>query len=138
MLVVSSVLSWDPSILDNEFEEEFYDAVTELPEVQARRDGTDPRVDDYGFLRSRQDYEILFKAQDEFIAANANTTTQVKQEVYYDASTSGVTYYDDTGTVIHDYVPMTYFGAEASLATIVSNTSSARNHGLLYPHCHST
>ena len=29
--------TWDPSILDNEFEEEFYDAVTKLPEVQARR-----------------------------------------------------------------------------------------------------
>ena len=72
--------TWDPSVLDNEFEEEFYDAVTELPEVQARRNGTDPRVDDYGFLRSRQDDEILFKAQDEFIAANANTTTQSKQE----------------------------------------------------------
>ena len=27
--------TWDPSILDNEFEEEFYDVVTELPEVQA-------------------------------------------------------------------------------------------------------
>ena len=82
--------NWDPSILDNEFEEEFYDAVTELPEVQARRDGADPRVDDYGFLRSRQDYEILFKAQDKFIAANATTTMQVKQDVFYDASTSGV------------------------------------------------
>ena len=27
--------TWDPSVLDNEFEEEFYDAVMELPEVQA-------------------------------------------------------------------------------------------------------
>ena len=52
---------------------------------------------------------MLFCAQDEFIAANANTTTTMTQEVYYDASPSGVTYYDDTGTVIHDYVPTTYF-----------------------------
>ena len=57
---VTADSTWDPSALDNEFEEEFYDAVTELPEVQARRDGADPRVDDYSFLRSRQDYEILF------------------------------------------------------------------------------
>ena len=44
--------TWDPSVLDNKFEEEFYDAVTELPKVQARRDSADPCVDDYGFLRS--------------------------------------------------------------------------------------
>ena len=76
---------------------------------------------DYGFLRSRQDYEILFKAQDDFIVANATTTMQVKQDVFYDASTSGVTYYDDTGTVIHDYVPMTYF------ETMVAKLSAAPN-----------
>ena len=52
---------------------------------------------------------------------DANTTTQVKQEVYYDASTSGVTYYDDAGTVIHDYVPMMYF------ETMVAKLSSAPN-----------
>ena len=83
--------------------------------------GADPRVDDCGFLHSCQDYEILFRAQDEFFAANANTTTEMKQEVYYDASTSGVTYYDDTGTVIHDYVPMMYF------ETMVAKLSAAPN-----------
>ena len=33
---------WDPTCLDNEFEDEFFDAITELPEVQERRDGADP------------------------------------------------------------------------------------------------
>ena len=113
--------TWDPSVLDNEFEEEFYDAVTELPKVKERRNGADPRVDDCGFLQSRQDYETLFRAQDEFIAANANTITEAKQEIFYDASTSGVTYYDDTGTVIHNYVPMTYF------ETMVAKLSAAPN-----------
>ena len=46
---------------------------------------------------------------------------QVKQDVFYDASTSGVTYYDDTGTVIHDYLPITYF------ETMVAKLSSAPN-----------
>ena len=65
--------------------------------------------------------QTLFKAQDDFIAANATTTMQGKQDVFYDASTSGVTYYDDTGTVIHDYVPMTYS------ETMVAKLSSAPN-----------
>ena len=61
--------------------------------MKERCDGADPRVDDYGFLRSRQDYETLFHAQDEFIAANVNTTAETTHDVYHDASTSGVTYY---------------------------------------------
>ena len=72
------------------------------------------------------DYEILFKAQDEFIAANANTATKSKEDVYYDASTSGVTYYDDTGTVIHDYVPLTYF--ERMVAKLSSAPNRVRNY----------
>ena len=44
--------TWDPSVLDNKFDEQFYDTITELPEVKERRDATDPRVDDYGFLRT--------------------------------------------------------------------------------------
>ena len=53
--------------------------------------------------------------------ANANATVEAQQEVFYDTSTSGVTYYDDTGTVIHDYVPMTYF------ETMVAKPSAAPN-----------
>ena len=46
---------WDPSVLDNEFDEQFYDAITALPEAKERRDGTDPCIDDYGFLGTRED-----------------------------------------------------------------------------------
>ena len=45
----------------------------------------------------------------------------MKHELCYDASTSGVTYYNDTGTVIHDYVPMTHF------KTMVAKLSAAPN-----------
>ena len=120
-VLITADSTWDPSVLDNEFEEEFYDAVTELPEVKERRDGADPHVDDYGFPRTRQDYELLFCAQDEFIAANANTTIEMKQEIFYDTSTSGITYYNDAGMVIHDCVPMTYF------KTMVAKLSAAPN-----------
>ena len=120
-MFITADSTWDPLVLDNEFEEEFYNAVTELPEVKERHDGADPRVDDYGFLWSRQDYELLFCAQDEFIAANANATDEAKQEIFCDASMSGVTYYDDPGTVIHNYAPMTYF------ETMVAKLSAAPN-----------
>ena len=50
---------WDPLVLDNKFEEEFYDTITELPEVKERRDGADPCVDDYGFLQTCQDYKYF-------------------------------------------------------------------------------
>ena len=36
---------WDPSVLDNEFEDEFSDAVAELPEVKERCNGADPHVE---------------------------------------------------------------------------------------------
>ena len=45
---------WDPLVLDNEFEEEFCDAVTELPEVKEQRDGADPRIEGYRFLQTSQ------------------------------------------------------------------------------------
>ena len=83
-------------MLDNEFDKQFYDTITELPEVKERCDGADPCVDDYGFPRTREDCESLFRAQDEFIAANLNTANSVTKDVYYDASASGATYYDDT------------------------------------------
>ena len=101
--------TWDPSVLDNKFDEQFYDAITELPEVKERQDSADPCVDDYGFLQTCEDYELLFCAQDKFITANSNTAVGVTNDVFYDAFLSGITHYDNTGTVIHDYVPMTYF-----------------------------
>ena len=112
---------WDPLVLDNKFEEEFYKAASELPEVKERRDGTDPLVNNYGFLRTCQDYELLFHVQDEFIVANASTTVETTQDVFYDTSSSGVTYCNDVGMVIHDYVPMMYF------ETMVSKLSAAPN-----------
>ena len=52
---------WDPSALDNEFETDtFHDALMEDPKVQEHRNDRDNRVDDHGFLRSREDHEVLF------------------------------------------------------------------------------
>ena len=108
-------------VLDNKFEEEFYDAAMELPEVKERCDEVDPCIDNYRFLWTCEDYELLFRAQHKFIAANANTTNATTQDIFCNVSSSGVTYYDDTGTVIHDYVPMTYF------ETMVAKLSAAPN-----------
>ena len=63
----------------------------------------------------------VLTAQHKFIAANANTTNATTQDIFCNVSSSGVTYYDDTGTVIHDYVPMTYF------ETMVAKLSAAPN-----------
>ena len=97
-MFITADVPWNPSVLDNEVEEEFFDAVTELPEVQERRDGADPRVDDYGFLQNHKAFEVLFKAQDKFIAQNT-TCVPLNQDVFYDASASGIIYYDDVGRV---------------------------------------
>eukprot|EP00977_Amphora_coffeiformis_P009396 scaffold2178_cov115-Amphora_coffeaeformis.AAC.1 len=68
---LTSDANWDPRILDEEFGEEFHDSVMELPEVQERRDSHDPRVDAQGNLqRTWDEYQLLFNAADEHIAAN--------------------------------------------------------------------
>ena len=105
---------WDPLVLDNKFEEEFHSAVVELPEVKEQCDGADPCVDGCGFLRTCEDHKLLFRTQDKFVAANANTASTNVHDVLHDASTSGVTHCNDTGTVIHDCAPMTHFEAMAS------------------------
>ena len=83
--------TWDPSVLDNNFDEQFYDAITELPEVKERRDRADPCINDYGFLRTREDCELLFCTQDKFIAANSNTMARMQKDMFYDAFSSGLT-----------------------------------------------
>ena len=91
--------TWDPEVLDCEFNVEedagFYDAVMQDPEVQRRIEERDPRVNEYGFLRTRDDYEVLFRAQDEFIAANQHLDPD--DDVFYDAYSTGVNLIDPTG-----------------------------------------
>ena len=87
---------WDPSVLDNEYDEDFYDAVQEDPDVVSRRETRDPRVDGHGFLRKREDYHALFKAQDEFIRAQTATLTP-HEEIFYDASSTAISYMDPFG-----------------------------------------
>ena len=55
---------WDPLVLDNEFDEEFYKAVMKLPEVKERHDRADPCIDGYRFPQTCEDYKLLFRAQD--------------------------------------------------------------------------
>ena len=69
-------LPWDPLALDNKFDEEFCDAVTQLAEVQEGCDGVGPCIDKCGFICSQEDYGVLFQAQDNFVAANLTTVLQ--------------------------------------------------------------
>ena len=96
---LTSDSQWDPTVLDNEYEEEYFDALLDDPAVQQRRDDRDSRVDDHGFLRSRADYEILFRAQDAFIASNAHlgSATPPTEPIFYDAHTTAVQILDPTG-----------------------------------------
>eukprot|EP00977_Amphora_coffeiformis_P014845 scaffold4236_cov101-Amphora_coffeaeformis.AAC.1 len=95
--------NWDPRILDEEFGEEFHDSVMELPEVQECRDSRDPRVDAQGNLRRTWDeYQLLFNAADEHIAANMRPVEY--EECWYNASTTGVVFLDEDGEMM-DYLP---------------------------------
>ena len=99
---ITSDAPWDPHCLDEEFSEEFHDTVMELPEVVERRENRDPRVDDQGNLRrTYDDYQALFRAQDEFIAANALSVEY--EERWYNASSTGVVFLDESGEMV-DYV----------------------------------
>ena len=80
---LTSDAPWDPTILDDEYDDIYYDA--EDPQIRERRDNRDSRVDEQGFLRTRDDYEILFRAQDVFIADNTRSTVQNESEYYFDA-----------------------------------------------------
>ena len=42
-------------------------------------------------------------------------------DIFYDASASGVTYYNNMGTVIHDYIPMTYFETMVAKLSVTLN-----------------
>ena len=92
---LTSDTAWDPTVLDNEYDESFYDAVMEDPEVTTRREQRDPRIDDRGYLRDRDSYVALFEAQDEFIRVNSNFT--VREEVFYDAHATAVQIIDPNG-----------------------------------------
>ena len=61
---------WDPSVLDNEFEETHCDAILADPQVQERRENRDVRVDNFGFLHRPEDCQVVFHAQDIFIKDN--------------------------------------------------------------------
>eukprot|EP00977_Amphora_coffeiformis_P025713 scaffold21631_cov84-Amphora_coffeaeformis.AAC.1 len=75
----------------------------ELPEVQERRDSRDPRVDAQGNLRRTWDeYQLLFNAADEHIAANMRPVEY--EERWYNASTTGVVFLDEDGEMM-DYLP---------------------------------
>ena len=88
---------WDSVILDNKFEEEFYDAVMELPQVQECCNSADPCVDGHGFFCLHEDYKALFCAQDNSIAQNQTSNIlSSANKVFCDASSAGVTIHDNT------------------------------------------
>ena len=112
---------WDPLAPDNKFEEEFCDTVADCLWSQERHDGADPHVDRCGFPQTCEDCESLFCAQDEFIAANANTASTAVCDIFCNVSASGVTHHDDTGAVIHDCIPMTCFEAMSAKLSAMPN-----------------
>ncbi len=100
---ITSDAPWDPHCLDEEFTEDFHDAVMELPEVVERRENRDTRVDDQGNLRrTYEDYQALFHAQDDFIAANSLEVEYTER--WYNASSTGVVFLDENGEMV-DYIP---------------------------------
>ena len=121
---ITSDAPWNPAVLDTEFDEDYFDAVMEDPDVQARRDARDPRVDDHGFLRSREDYQALFAAQDAFIESQLrrNPVTQ-EIEVYYDASSTAIRYLDPHGTEM----PYVYSEPETRFEREVNKLSAMPN-----------
>ena len=127
---ITSDSAWDPTVLDNEYDEVFYDAIMEDPEVSQRREQRDPRIDDHGFLRSREDYEVLFKAQDAFISANMpGGATFDKKDQYYDAHATAVQILDSNGDYIPDVEPSRLERAANMLLSI--NPNRLRRH---FPH----
>ena len=94
---------WDQSVLDNEFDDdEFHDAIMEDPDVVDRREQRDPRVDDHGFLRSREHYQVLFEAQDAFIQEK-KTIWDEREDVFYDSHATAVQIIDPNGEFEPDY-----------------------------------
>ena len=121
---------WDPAVLDTEYEPEvFFDAMTEDPDVVARREARDPRVDSHGFLRSREDYQTLFRAQEAFIAEQMarsdiwRGTSENVSDVFYDASMTGMSYIDPFGTELPncELQPKTTFERMVNKLTAMPN-----------------
>jgi hypothetical protein len=94
---LTSDTPWDPRVLDEEYEESFHDSLMEDPEVIARREARDPRVDNHGFLRSRDEYQVLFDAQDRFIQENSPSVFPEDDEIYFDAQCTAVKILDPYG-----------------------------------------
>ena len=93
---ITSDATWDPTILDDEYNESFYNR--DDPQVQERREARDPRIDDQGFLRSQADYEVLFRAQDVFISENQRTHFQQDgEEFFFDAAEHSSAFLNDPG-----------------------------------------
>ena len=117
---ITSDAPWDPAVLDEEFDETFHDAIMELPEVTESQANCDPRVDECGYLhRSQRDYKLIFQAQDKFIAANSPTKVD---EVFYDSTSTGVTYLGPNGNSTIVY-PKTTTSRLANMAQRLATTS---------------
>ena len=115
---------WDPSALDNGFEKEFHNTVTELPEVKEQCDGAVPHIDGSGFLWTQKDHKSLCCTQDKFVAASVPTAAVVTHDMHCDASSSGAARCDDTGTMTHDCIPMTHFETVATKLSAWINFAS--------------
>ncbi len=115
---------WDPTILDNEYDETYHDP--EDPQIQERRDNRDPRIDDYGFLRTRSDYEVLFRAQDEFISTNTREPRQQSDdnEFYFDANSDLAIPFGDSPGIVFPHendVPDTRFRLAVQILSMFPN-----------------
>ena len=85
-------------ILDDEHDNTYYNALSNDPDIIERHDDCDPRIDNHGFLRSQQDFEVLFQAQDTFIAKQSKRgSVDVQPELFYNAHATAVHFIDPYG-----------------------------------------
>ena len=61
---------WDPSVLDNKFEEICHNAILVDPQVQECCDNHGAHVDEFGFLQWPEDCQVVFQVQDIFVKEN--------------------------------------------------------------------
>ena len=114
-VLLTSDDKWDPTVIDDEFLE-FHDVEHEFPEAVERTETRDPRVDGHGFLRTQNDYQVLFAAQDQFIEEQTDVLPILDHDdIFYDARQSMTVYYDDDSSVPPAYYPYQEYSDDDSL-----------------------
>ena len=81
---------WDPSCIDDEYEDTFHAPIMGDPEVEKRREERDPRADDFGFMRTREGYWTRVEASEPV----------EEEQVLYDTMATAIDIIDPNGETI--------------------------------------